>query len=468
MIEIPRIFKTTFSSIGKTSAMRFGVNYRFLYDIKGLNLFKNSKYAKVKLYKLLIKKNYTKLPKGDLIERKRMIDLTDVSQGTGLLLSERFVTSIDSDKWILDDSDILISKMEPENGKAFLNVGSMNAIGSTEWIQLSLDENLVLPEYLLFVLLTENVLSALGDLKFGKAQQRMSYEDFINIEIPLPEIAEQAILIKEIKIRHKDFSKLILTIKKEDEIIDGVLEKDLKLDLSLRLDIEKNSFETDFVEIATDRLLRSDYRGSKYRKLSKQIISEVMMPKYLSEIAFISGGKRLQKGEQYSMEHTDYRYLRNQDIENGIIIEEQIEYITEFQHNFIKNYTLRADDIVMAIAGTVGKVGLIPANLGNLNFTENLARIRIKNTHEVSPIFLAYILRSFITKAQYLREFTELRQQKLGLEKLRKFIVPIPNNGIQDTIVKDIHNMMSQNKKFYIELEDFRQNIRYKLPNIFT
>jgi len=216
---MPRIFKTTFSSIGKTPAMRFGANYRFLYDICGLDLFKSSKYPRIKLYKLLIKKNYAKLPKGELISRKRIIDLNDVSQGTRLLLSERFVTSIDSDKWILDDSDISISKMEPENGKAFVNAGSMNAIGSTEWIQLSLDKNVVLPEYLLFVLLTENVLSALADLKFGKAQQRMSYDDFINIEIPLPGLTEQAMIIEEIKNRHKDYSKLILKVKKEDEII---------------------------------------------------------------------------------------------------------------------------------------------------------------------------------------------------------------------------------------------------------
>ena len=252
----------------------------------------------------------------------------------------------------------------------------------------------------------------------------------------------------------------------EVRIIDSALEKDLKLNSDV--DIEMNYFESNFLEIAGDRLLRFDYRGSKYRKLSKQIISEVPMPKYLSEIALIGGGKRLQRGEQYSIEPTDYRYLRNQDVEDGTIIEEQIEYITEFQHSSIKNYTLKPNDIVIAIAGTVGKVGLIPNNLGILNFTENLARIRIRNTDEVTPIFLAYILRSFIIKAQYLREFTELRQQKLGLGKLRKFIVPIPIIGTQDQIVKDIHNIMLKNKKFYDDLEEFGQDIRYKLPKIFS
>jgi type I restriction enzyme S subunit len=102
----------------------------------------------------------------------------------------------------------------------------------------------------------------------------------------------------------------------------------------------------------------------------------------------------------------------------------------------------------MAIAGTVGKVAIIPEGLGTCNLTENLALLSPKDS--VDPKYLFCLLSSSIVQIQIQKEMSELRQQKLGLAKVRNLKIPKPPEKkedqlqIVDRVMAEINHMRKQ------------------------
>src|SRR4051794_29807175 len=90
----------------------------------------------------------------------------------------------------------------------------------------------------------------------------------------------------------------------------------------------------------------------------------------LGEVAKVKGGKRLPKGEPYAVKKTDFPYLRVVDFENMSINQTDLKYLNEHTQKQIKNYTITSDDLYISIAGTIGRVGMIPATLSGSNITE--------------------------------------------------------------------------------------------------
>jgi len=149
----------------------------------------------------------------------------------------------------------------------------------------------------------------------------------------------------------------------------------------------------------------------------------------LKVVADISGGKRLPKGVVIQ-ENESYTipYIRGIDVKNLKIKIEKALKIPKDIHQLIQKYQLKKDDLVITIVGTIGDVGILENDIEICDFTENVARIRTKNS-SVIPRFLLHYLDSEYGKMQSERFSVGSLQYKLSLESCRNIEVYLPTAG---------------------------------------
>ena len=73
--------------------------------------------------------------------------------------------------------------------------------------------------------------------------------------------------------------------------------------------------------------------------------------------------------------------------------ESDIKYITEDIFKLISKYTINRDDIYISIAGTIGKVGIIPDSINGISLTENCCKLTELNKSKINQLFLMYYLK---------------------------------------------------------------------------
>lgn len=186
-----------------------------------------------------------------------------------------------------------------------------------------------------------------------------------------------------------------------------------------------------------DRIDPSYYNGrSDFSKFIK-----------LSKIAVVKGGKRIPLGMTYTTEKTNYLYLRVADMLDGNIDYSALYHIGKDVFDILKSYEISKNDIVLSIAGTIGKVVYlkdIPQN-NRIILTENCAKIQIKD-FSVLPQYLVLLLNLNITQNQIELNYIQTTIPKLGLDRIRNlYLPPLPPLSVQQNIV-DLY-IDAQNKR---------------------
>ena len=112
-----------------------------------------------------------------------------------------------------------------------------------------------------------------------------------------------------------------------------------------------------------------------------------------------------------------------------------LKYIDEDVFAEIKNYTISSNDLYLTIAGTIGDVGLVPAELDGANLTENAAKL---TDIKCSKQYLMYVLMSSIAQDHFCSRFHQVAQPKLSLETASSTLIPLPPYGEQLRIAEEL------------------------------
>jgi type I restriction enzyme S subunit len=169
----------------------------------------------------------------------------------------------------------------------------------------------------------------------------------------------------------------------------------------------------------------------------------------LSKIARVKGGKRIPLGLDYSNQETSNLYLRvaNMD-ENSEFNYSEFKFISDEVYDILKRYEVFNDDLIISIAGTVGKIKIvnnIPHNK-KIILTENCAKIEISDKTKILPHYLKLILQTEFLKKQIDLGYIQTTIPKLGIDKILGLKIPkIPSIERQINII-DLYQT-SYNKK---------------------
>ncbi len=147
--------------------------------------------------------------------------------------------------------------------------------------------------------------------------------------------------------------------------------------------------------------------------------------KRIGDVAKAKGGKRLPKGMEVQDEETAHPYLRVVDFGPDGIDRSNIKFISDQAFEYVRRYIITSDDIYVSIAGTIGRVGVVPEELSGANLTENAAKIT-EISRNVDKQYLLYFLRSAAGHAALEQKAGGTSQPKLALFRIEEIEFPCP------------------------------------------
>lgn len=145
----------------------------------------------------------------------------------------------------------------------------------------------------------------------------------------------------------------------------------------------------------------------------------------LKSLVSIRSGKRIPKGEAYSHAITPYKYLRVEDLdcESLELDINNLKSIDENIFELLSRYEVHNDEIVLSIAGTIGKIFLFKNHTNNqVILTENCVKLQAING--VLSKFLSIVLKTSFLQNQMKRQYIQTTIPKLAIERVKELQIP--------------------------------------------
>lgn len=160
-------------------------------------------------------------------------------------------------------------------------------------------------------------------------------------------------------------------------------------------------------------------------------------------------------------------FFRNDAIKNNQFVYGDYSYISEKANEALKRSEIYANDILVAITGDIGKVGIIPKSIEKGNINQHIARVRV--TKESDSYFIYQSLCTEGQQRKYQLIKTGLSMPQLSLEQIRKTIVLCPSLSEQKKIgyyFQNLDHLISIYQRKYEEAKILKKYMLQKMfPN---
>lgn len=365
-------------------------------------------------------------------------------------------------KVIAEKDDILLSVRAP--------VGSINIADQVCCIGRGLAALQYKPcyKFLYYYLLTkQEYLKSLGT---GTTFTAISGKDVKKMPVPLPPLPEQRAIVAKLETLLSDLDNAVATLKQAKEQIKTYRQAVLKAAFTGKLTEEWRKQQTNLP--TADELL--SHIQTERKKYCQQQLADIKAGKFevkplilntlksksvnipyghitipepwveveLGELAKVSGGKRLPKGHDYSIDKSNYPYIRVSDFGSHTIESAELKYLNQDTYVRLMHYAISRHDLYMSIAGTIGKTGWIPDNLDGGILTENAAKISGIIT-VLNKRYLAYYLSSLLGQKQIQEKTKVTTQPKLALYRIESISINTCSYEEQQQIVSEIESRFS-------------------------
>ncbi len=182
----------------------------------------------------------------------------------------------------------------------------------------------------------------------------------------------------------------------------------------------------------------------------------------IGEIAAVVTKGTTPRGGNVSYTDKGIGFLRAENVAGFDKLDKtNLKYIDSETHNgFLKRSILQSDDILITIAGTLGRTALVREQDLPLNANQAVSVVRLVNPHGTDLLYLVYALNSFAIQ-KYLTEQKKITAiPNLTLEIIENCLIPLPPLAEQQRIVAKIEELLpliDQYEKAWSRLEEFNK-----------
>ncbi len=132
------------------------------------------------------------------------------------------------------------------------------------------------------------------------------------------------------------------------------------------------------------------------------------------------------------------RFLRVENIADGLVTGGELRFITGETHQMLSRSILQAGDILLSIAGALGRSALITSEHLPANVNQALAIVRLAKNQRATPEFAALMLSGKMVQKQVDDLRSELAQANINLEQVGSLTVALPSLCEQRAIAEII------------------------------
>ena len=191
-------------------------------------IFNLKKYSCKKLGELIKLQSDQKIKPADFY---KLVELEHVDEKTGRITKPKEILKLSSKKVLLKKNAILVTKLDPENGKiVIVSQENDGAVGSSEFFPLQLDSTDVSISYLWAVLRSDYVLKQWKYKVTGSSRIRIGLTELKDTIIPIPDKKIQNEIVKDIEKKTKKIDEISYEIDEsfktaKKNFIDSVIDK---------------------------------------------------------------------------------------------------------------------------------------------------------------------------------------------------------------------------------------------------
>jgi len=306
------------------------------------------------------------------------------------------------------------------------------------------------------------ILEALQLNKYatGAAQPGLSVANILNVFVPVPPLNEQVIIGAKVS----ESIKLIDIIEHEkaslQEIADKIKSK--ILDLAIRGKLVPQDPNDEPASVLLERIRAEKEELIKQGKIKRdkkefvifkgddnsyyQDLPENWIKIRLSSISEIITKGTTPRGGRIAYSQSGIGFLRAENIAGYDKLNlSNLNYIDEESHNnYLKRSILKENDILITIAGTLGRTGIVPQQALPLNTNQAVAIIRLVDKNIINVKYLVYAINSPQIKDDLLDKSVDVAIPNLSLENIADCNIPFPPFAEQKRIVTAIEEAFSK------------------------
>jgi type I restriction enzyme S subunit len=365
------------------------------------------------------------------------------------------------------DGDTLFARITPclENGKTALvsDLGSdVIGAGSTEFIVLS-PKDLVIDKYFVYYLARLPELRTYAEKKMEgtSGRQRVSSQALGDFEFNLPP-----------RDARRKIGQLLANL-------DDKIKQNTQMNQTLEK-IAQRIFKSWFIDFDP---VKANAEGLPFAGLSPDIQSLFPSEFVESEMGLIPKGwevKNLESFVEYVSKGTTptksdlssakdgnkIHYLKVRDIDNSGLIRSNLDRIPESIHKSkLKRSILKRNDLIVSIAGTIGRVTVIPDRLNNSNCNQAVCFIRLPE-ESIYHNYVRLILTQKRTKEYFESSVVQGVQANISLAVIKNTSILDPKEQIIEcwnNTISSIIERISVNNEQNIKLQNIRDRLLPKL-----
>jgi len=371
------------------------------------------------------------------------------------------------DKYLYEEEQVLISCRGAYSGK--INLSPPKSFITHNSLILKINENFRLLKKFLFYILQSVDKSKLVT---GTAQPQVTINNAINIELPLPPLAEQHRIVAKVE---EIFTKLdagVDALKKAKEQIKRYRQAVLKYAFEGKLTEEwRKSFELLMLNGELKETQNSTL-NTQHSKLNIQhpkfsiqsstfktensafntqnsplTTQNSKLPRGWVWTRLDSCSELITKGESPKWQGFNYvedgiPFIRSENVLWGKVdISNTVKIPIDF-HNKLKRSQIKGYDILINLVGaSIGRCGVVQPNINTANINQAVALIRTNNL--LAPFYLMYLLLSPKFQQIIHSNKVETARPNISLEDLKTLILPLPSFPEQQKIVEEIERRFS-------------------------
>jgi type I restriction enzyme S subunit len=176
-------------------------------------------------------------------------------------------------------------------------------------------------------------------------------------------------------------------------------------------------------------------------------------------------GSSLKKHEL--LDRGEIKTLWIENIVNNQLTLNYEKYITKEKYQELKSFTVKPDDVLITMMGTIGRVAVIPNDIGTAIISSHLLKITLNKEKCLSNFLYNYLMSDFV-RDQFNKQSRGIVMGGLNSKIIRKLLVKLPPVKQQQkisSILSKLDELIQKTDQVIQQTQKLKKGLMQKLLN---